>query len=57
MNLTQIDGMWESPGAEVVWETAGTHLEMTYIGRRQATEVQWVALRQLLEVYLRWKSY
>ena len=34
------DGMWETPGAEVVQEAAGTQLVMTYIGRQQATVAQ-----------------
>ena len=38
------------PGAEVVWEAAVMQSEMTYIGKQQATLVQWVALRPIFEV-------
>ena len=49
--------MWETPGAEVVWEASGTQSAMTYIGRHQATVVQWVALRPIIEVCAGEKSY
>ena len=44
------DGEWETPGAEGIQEVAGTHPDMIYIERRQATVAQWVALRPLFEV-------
>ena len=43
-------GTWETPGAELVREAAGTQSEMTYIGRRQATVSQWVMLQPIFEV-------
>ena len=49
--------MWETPGAEVVWEASGTQSAMTYIGRHQATVVQWVALQPIFEVCAGDKSY
>ena len=49
--------MWETPRAEVVWEAAGMQSDMTYIGRRQATMAQWVALRPLFKVCTREKGY
>ena len=51
------DGMWETPRAKVVWESAGTQLAMAYIIRRQATVVQWVALLPLFEVCARETVY
>ena len=45
------------PGAEGVWEAAGMQLEMTYIGRRQATVAQWVVLHPLFEVCARKTGY
>ena len=51
------DGMWETPRAELVQEAAVTQLVMTYIGRRQATVEQWVALRSLFKVCARDKGY
>ena len=42
--------MWVTPKAEVVREAAGTQSAMTYIGRRQGTAAQWVALRPIFEV-------
>ena len=41
------DGTWKTPGAEGVREAAATQSDMTYIGRRQATVAQWVALHPL----------
>ena len=51
------DGTWETPGAEVIREAAGTQSDRTYIEQRQATEVQWVALRPLFEVCARETGY
>ena len=51
------DGTWETPGAEEVREVAQTQSAMTYIGRRQATVAQWVALRPLFGVFAREKGY
>ena len=51
------DGKWETPGAEGVREAVGMQFEMTYIGRRQATVEQWVALSTLFEVCAGGKSY
>ena len=45
-----VDGTQETPGAGVMKEMVGTHSEMTYIGRQQATVAQWVALRPIFEV-------
>ena len=47
------DEIWVIPKAEVVQETTGTQLEMTYNGRRQGTVVQWVVLRPIFEVCAR----
>ena len=44
-----VDGKWETPGAEVVWEAVGTQSAMTYIRRWQANVAQWVALRPIFE--------
>ena len=51
------DRTWDTPGAEVLWESAGTQSEMTYIGRRQASVENWVALRPLFKVCAREKVY
>ena len=40
-----------------VRELAGTQSAMTYIGRRQGTVAQWVALRPIFEVYTGEKGY
>ena len=45
------DRTWEKPGLEVVQEAAVTQSDMTYIGIRHATVVQWVDLRPIFEVY------
>ena len=45
-----VDGMWDTPGAEVVQEYAGTQSVMTSIGIRQATVALWVVLRPIFEV-------
>ena len=42
---------------EEVWEAAGTQSETTYIGLRQGTMVQWVALRLIFEVLTRDNGY
>ena len=52
-----VDGMWETPGLEVVREAAVTQSEMSYIGRLQATMAQWVALRPIIEVCTGEKGY
>ena len=52
-----VDGTWETPGAEVIREAAGTQLDRIYIERRQANVAQWVALRPLFEVCAREKGY
>ena len=44
------DGMWETPGEEVVLEAVGMQSEMVYIGKRQATMAQWLALQPQLKV-------
>ena len=51
------DKKWEKPKAEVVREAAGTQSAMIYIGRRQGTVAQWVALRPIFEVCTGEKSY
>ena len=51
------DGVGETSGVEGVQEAAGTHSAMTYIGIRQATLSQWVALHPLFEVCARYKGY
>ena len=43
------DGTWDMPRVEVLREAAGTQLAMTYIGRKQATVAQWIALRPIFE--------
>ena len=48
-----IDGTWEMPGMEGVREAVVMQSVRTYIGRRQATVDQWVALRPLFEVCAR----
>ena len=45
------DRTWETPGKEGVQEAVVTQSAMTYIGRRQATVAQWVALRPLFGVF------
>ena len=49
--------MWETPGAEVVREAAGSQLAMNYIGTRQEIVAQWVALRPMFEVCEGEKGY
>ena len=44
------DRTWFTTAAEEVREAAGTQSVTTYIGRRQGTVVQWVALRPVFEV-------
>ena len=51
------DGMWEMSGAEVVQEAVVMQSLMDYIGRRQATVVQWVVLRPIFEVCAGEKDY
>ena len=43
-------GTRETPGAEAVQEAAGNNLAMKYIGIRQETVAQWVALRPIFKV-------
>ena len=50
--MWQEDGTWEKLAAEEVLRAAGTQSASKYIGCRQATVVQWVALHSLLEVYM-----
>ena len=38
------DVMWETSRTERVWEAEIMQSSMTYIGRRQATVAQWMAL-------------
>ena len=45
------------PGAEVMREAAVTQSETTYIGRRQSTVAQWVALQLIFEVCAGEKGY
>ena len=51
------DGTWETPRAEAVREAAGMQLVMTYIGRRQSTVAQWVALWPIFELCTGKKGY
>ena len=48
--VQQEDRTWRQVAAEKVLEKAGTQSLITYIGRRQATVAEWVALRTILEV-------
>ena len=48
--IQQADGSWETPAAEEVLQTVGMQSAVTYIGRRQAKVLQWVALRPIVEV-------
>ena len=50
-------GTWETPGEELVQESVRTQSAMTYIGRRQATVAQWVAIRPIVEVFAEEKGY
>ena len=42
-------GMWVTPAAGEVWEAMGTQLAATYIGHRQGTVAQWVALHPIFK--------
>ena len=55
--LQIVDGTWETTGAGVVWEAVGKKLEMTYIGRQQATMELWVELQLIFEVCAGDKDY
>ena len=50
-------GTWVTPWAEVVRKAVGTQSAMTYIGRRQGTVAQWVALRLIFKVCARDTGY
>ena len=52
-----VDRTWETPGAGVVREAAGTQSDMTYICRQHATVAQWVALRPISKVCAGEKGY
>ena len=41
---------WETHGAEVVWDAAGTQSSMTYIWRRQENVAHWVVLQPIFKV-------
>ena len=51
------DETWETPGEEGIREAVGTQPDRIYIEQRQATVVQWVALRTLFEVFARETGY
>ena len=53
----QDGGSWETQAAEEVIRAVGMQSAATYIGRRQATVSQWVALQPLLEVLMRETGY
>ena len=48
--VRQEDGTWRQVTAEKVLEKAGTQYLGTYVDRRQATVVEWVAPRPILKV-------
>ena len=52
-----VDRTCETPGAEIVWEAAGTQSAMTFIGRRQETMAQWVDLWPIFKVCTWEKGY
>ena len=45
-----LDGTWIQEGGESVLKVVGTQVVRNYIGRRQATVAQWVALQPMFEV-------
>ena len=49
--------IWITTKAEVVWEAAGTQVEMTYIRRRQGTLTQWVVLHMIFKICARDTGY
>ena len=51
------DGTWDTPGAEVIQEAAGTQSARIYIERRQVTVAQWVALCPLFDACARETGY
>ena len=57
MSKRQRDGTWRHRTAVSVIKEAGTHTPGTYIDKRQATVVEWVALRPILEVCDRKAGY
>ena len=48
--VQQEDMTWGQVAADKVLEKAGTHSLGTYIERRQATVVEWMASRSILEI-------
>ena len=44
------DGSWHKAALDIVLQGAGTQPILTYIGRRQATVAEWVALRPNFEL-------
>ena len=51
------DGLWQKVVASKVLEGAGTQPFQTYLERRQATVVEWVALWTIFNVYAREMVY
>ena len=51
------DGSWQKVASDRVLQGAGTQPLQTYIGRRQATVAEWVALRPIFEVYAKETGY
>ena len=52
MPKRQRDKTWIIMAAESVLKEAGTQTLGTYIDKRQATVVEWVALRPILEIFI-----
>ena len=57
MEVRQEDGTWRQVASEKVPEKSRTQYLGTYIDRRQATVVEWVALRPILDVCDRETGY
>ena len=55
--VQQKDRNWRRVSAEKVLKKSGTHSLGAYIERRQATVVEWVEFRPILEVYDKNTSY
>ena len=50
-------GTWQTPGAEVIREAAGTQSARIYIEQRHATLAKWVGIHPLFEVCVRQTGY
>ena len=51
------DGSWQKVALDKVLREGGTQPLQTYIGRRQATVAEWVALRPIFEVCAKETGY